>query len=440
MSRLAGIHDLAYCFQRLGGAGSAGYAEDWVGLGANLGALAGKAMWYAKGQWKSLVDALAKSGKSVLPTPTAIIDVTMVVVSVVDLFNGFGPPDKGGSFTSGVDKLDNVKLQLEAAVVDPRDWDGDAAKAYTAQLAALQALVETMKDLDKQMQALVANQGAEVQKAHTAISVTLFALVVAQGIALVLYMIPIVGAEISCAWQIVAAFAACATVLAFEMFTLANSMSLGHEINALALEYGDVQKNATLSAAFARIEVAAAQQSTFTSFTAISESMAGMSAFANMPTVSSLARMAGTAGEGAAADAQAKMTALEEPPADGIPEGTPGVPDTGAAPAFTPPTLAQVSAASGQAAKMSGHISQHMNLVNQTMGSVQQVSSMGQQGQQAAAPAEDAAAEGAAPAEAALADDAEGAGAGINTDGAERAPVDLAGGGQSGTSQSERFV
>ncbi|ORW54662.1 hypothetical protein AWC20_19410 [Mycobacterium parmense] len=366
--------------------------------------------------------------------------MTMVVVSVVDLFNGFGPPDKGGSFTSGVDKLDNVKLQLEAAVVDPRDWDGDAAKAYTAQLAALQALVETMKDLDKQMQALVANQGAEVQKAHTAISVTLFALVVAQGIALVLYMIPIVGAEISCAWQIVAAFAACATVLAFEMFTLANSMSLGHEINALALEYGDVQKNATLSAAFARIEVAAAQQSTFTSFTAISESMAGMSAFANMPTVSSLARMAGTAGEGAAADAQAKMTALEEPPADGIPEGTPGVPDTGAAPAFTPPTLAQVSAASGQAAKMSGHISQHMNLVNQTMGSVQQVSSMGQQGQQAAAPAEDAAAEGAAPAEAALADDAEGAGAGINTDGAERAPVDLAGGGQSGTSQSERFV
>ena len=60
MSRLAGIHDLAYCFQRLGGAGSSGYSEDWVGLAANLGALGGKAMWYAKGQNQALKTALEK--------------------------------------------------------------------------------------------------------------------------------------------------------------------------------------------------------------------------------------------------------------------------------------------------------------------------------------------------------------------------------------------
>lgn len=427
MSRLAGIHDLAYCFQRLGGAGSAGYAEDWVGLGANLGALAGKAMWYAKGQWKTLVDALAKSGKSVLPTPTAIIDVTMVAVSIVDLFNGFGPPDKGAAFTSGVDKLSNVKLQLEAAVPDARDWDGRAAQAYADQNAALQALVETMQQLDKQMQALVANQGAEVQKAHTAISVTLLGLVVAQGIALALYIIPIVGAEISCAWQIVAAFAAGATVLAFEMFTLANSMSLGNEVNAVALQYGEVQKNATLTGSFSRIQLPEATETRVASFKAISESMTGISAFTQLPTVASLAGAAGAVGPSASADAQAKVSAFTETPSEATPVDAPATPP---APAFTPPTLAQVSAASAQTAKMSGHVSQHMNLFNQTMGSVQSLASMGQQGQGAAAPAEEAVAEeaaaAAAPAEATLAGDVEGAGAALGAQGAERAPIDVA--------------
>jgi len=426
VSRLSGITDLAFCFQRLGGAGSAGYAEDWVGLGANLGALAGKAAGYAKGQWKTLVDALAESGKNVLPTPTAIIDVTIVAISVVDLFNGFGPPDKGAAFTSGVDKLDNVKAQLEAAVPDARDWDGRAAQAYAAQNAALRALVEQMQELDKQMQALVASQGAEVQKAHTAISETQLGLVVAQGIALALYIIPIVGAEISCAWQIVAAFAAGATVLAFEMSTLANSMFLGNGVNALALQYGEVQKNAMLTGSFAKIQVAEAVETRVASFKAISESMTGTSAFATMPTVSSLARAAGAVGESASADAQAKVSAFSETPSDAAPVETPDTPAAPAAPAFTPPTLAQVSAASAQTAKMSGHVSQHMNLVNQTMGSVQSLASMGQQGQGAAAPAEEALAEEAAHAEAALAGDVEGAGAAMGAPGAERAPIDVA--------------
>jgi hypothetical protein len=414
VSRLAGIHDLAYCFQRLGGAGSAGYSEDWVGLAANLGALGGKAAWYGRGQIKVLKDALAKSGTKVLPTPTAIVDVAMVAISIVDLFNGFGPPDKGGAFTSGVDKLANVKLQLDAAVPDSRDWSGPAAKAYSDQNAALQALVVKLQELDKQMQALVANQGSEVQKAHTAISVTLFALVVAQGIALALYLIPVVGPEISCAWQIVAAFAAGATVLAFEMFTLANSMSLGNEISAVALQYGEVAADATSKATFGTIEITGAEETTVSSFKAISDSM---SAFSAPPTVATLSSMASEAGQEASTDARAKMSALTdgETPVDATPE-VPGVPETPAAPAaptapaFTLPTMAQVSAASTQAAKMSGQASQQMNLVNQTMGSVQQVASMGQQGQAPAAPAEET-----APAD-------EGAGAG--TEGAERAPID----------------
>jgi len=144
VSYLAGIHDLAYCFSRVGGAADSGVRQDWVGLGANIGALAGKAVWYAKGQSAALKTALEATGKKILPTPTAIIDVTMVAVVVIDLMNGFGAPDSGSGFSSGVDKLKIVDGKLELAIPDSRDWSGSAADAYAAQNAALRALVANM--------------------------------------------------------------------------------------------------------------------------------------------------------------------------------------------------------------------------------------------------------------------------------------------------------
>ena len=79
----------------------------------------------------------------------------------------------------------------------------------------------------------------------------------------------------------------------------------------------------------------------------------------------------------------------------------------------TMPTLAQVSAMSGQTPKLSGQLSQHANLVNQAVGQMQRLAQMGRQGQGDAAPAE----------EAALAGGVEGAGA---TEGAGRAPIEVA--------------
>jgi hypothetical protein len=93
----------------------------------------------------------------------------------------------------------------------------------------------------------------------------------------------------------------------------------------------------------------------------------------------------------------------------------PTEPDTPAAPGFTMPDLSQISQLSQQA-------SQHMNLVNQAMGQVQQVASSAQQGAQqgpeAAAPAE----------EDVLADDVEGVetGAAAGAAGPERAPIEVA--------------
>ncbi|OBG62045.1 MULTISPECIES: EspA/EspE family type VII secretion system effector [unclassified Mycobacterium] len=407
MSRLAGIHDLAYCFTRLQAGGGAAYSGDWVGLGANLGALAGKAMWYGRNQIKVLADALKTSGTKVLPTPTAIVDVAMVAISAVDLLNGFWTPDKGASFTSGADKYETVYLYLAEAAPDSRDWSGDAAKAYADATAALQALVQTMQDLDKKMQTLMANQGSEVAKAHNCIAVTLLGLVIAQGIALAMYLIPVVGPEISCAWQIIAAFAACATVFSFEMMTLANSMSLSHEIHATALLYGEVAEKAIPNSSFARIEVTGAEEATVGSFKAISDSMSGMSAFSGTPTVASLASRAPAAGD--SREERGVLTALQSDGATPV--------ETIAETTATVPTLSQVTQASGQLAQMSGQVAQPMSFVNQMMGQVQQLASTGQQRQAAPPPAEEA-----APSEAAAAGN--GDGAALGTTGAGRAPID----------------
>ncbi|OBH39606.1 hypothetical protein A5692_00540 [Mycobacterium sp. E342] len=408
MSRLAGIHDLAYCFTRLQAGGGAAYSGDWLGLGANLGALAGKAMWYGRNQIKVLADALKTQGTKTLPTPTAIIDVAMVAVSAVDLLNGFWTPDKGASFTSGADKYETLYLYLNEAVPDSRDWSGDAAKAYADATKALQALVQTMQDLDKKMQTLMADQSSEVAKAHNCIAVTLLGLVIAQGIALALYLIPVVGHEISAAWQIIAAFAACATVLAFEMFTLSNSMSLSGQIHAVALEYGAVAEKAIPTSSFARIEIKGAEATTTGDFKAIS---ASLSAFSAAPTVASLASLAPTAGD--SPEERAVLGALKSDGAAPVETATP----VATAPA---PTLSQVAQASGQLAQASGQISQPMNFVNQMMGQVQQLASTGQQRPQATPPVENAAQEP-APADAAVVGN--GDGAAPAAPGAERAPV-----------------
>ncbi len=74
---------------------------------------------------------------------------------------------------------------------------------------------------------------------------------------------------------------------------------------------------------------------------------------------------------------------------------------------------------SGQAAKLSGQLSLHANLVTQAMGQIQQLASMAQQGKGVAVPAKEPAPKEAAPKEAALAGAAP-------AEAAERAPIEAA--------------
>jgi EspA/EspE family len=429
VSWISGASDLVSTFKKLGGAGTSAYSGDWLGLGANLGAAAGNAAAYASKQSKALADALKNAGTKVLPTPTAILDVAMLALVVVDFLNGFGAPNSGAAVSTAADKLDLFMKQLDAGCVpDARDWSGAAADAYVIQNTILKGLAESMKDLDKQLKDLVANQGNEVQTAHNCIAITSLVLTAAQRVAVALYLIPVVGPEISCAWQIIAAFGACATVFAFEMLTLSNSMSISQQVDAVALEYIQLGKDAEvkLAGTFGQIDGKGAEQtsSKVASFTAISD---GMSAFSGRPTVASLANTS-LAREGASPAQRAWLDAASETRVDASAD-LPATTGDGATPptlAFTPPTLSQINQASGQLAKMSGHVSQHMNLMNQTTGQVQSVAQMGQQGQGAAAPAEKAAEQSATTEEAALAGDVEGAGAGAGTEAGERAPIDVA--------------
>lgn len=426
MSYLAGIHDLAYCFQRLGGAGSSAYSGDWLGTGANLGAAAGKGMWYARNQAAVLRDALSKMGTKVLPTPTAIIDAAMVAISMVDLLNGFGPPDRGAALTNGLQKFEITSLHLSAANPDGRDWSGDSSKAYADANVALQDLVEKMQELDRQLQALVKQQGSAVESAHTTIAVTLFGLVVAQGIALALYLTPVVGPEVSCAWQIAATFAAGATVFAQEMSTLSESIAIANAANKVALDYGEVATRALSSGTFSQIEVAGAEQTLIGSAAAVSAAVAAESQ------TPSVATLAGLAGSGSLEGQPALVDDLAHRGSDTHDSHQDRV--TPSAPAFPLPpatAMAAMSAMSGQRANVLSRVPHLMNMVNQTAAQAQQAGARNQQSQGAAAPAgegvtDEVAAAGYMRTETALAEASDGTNAAAGGVSAERVPTDIA--------------
>lgn len=385
MSYLAGIHDMAYVFTRVGASVDSGYRQDWVSLGANLAAAAGKATWYAKSQTGALKTALETVGKKVLPTPTAIIDVTMVAVAIVDLMNGFGPPSTAPQLLSAIDKLNTVDAKLEGAIPHQKVWSGDAAEAYKAQNELLRALVADLKELDGQMQILVAEHGARVKQAHQTLAILGFALVAGQGVALALYLVPIFGPELSMLFQVVAALAATTTVVVQETLVIAQSSNTADKFRAKATEYLALGQRGELGGEFTTIEVKQAPATAVGSFAAISSSM---STFSAAPTLGSLSALAG---DSASRDVQAVMTAvaLEEPPAEAPVDTPDGAPAPAPVPGstFAPPTMAQLSAMSSKVAKMSSDVAQPLNVVNQTMGTVQQVVSMAQQGQTGAEPA-----------------------------------------------------
>lgn len=421
MSWLNGASDLATVVKSIYGGGSAVAKQDWASLGANLATAAGKAAIYASKQNAVLAKALKDAGTKVLPTPTAIVDAAAIAILVVDFLNGFGTPNSGAAVTTAGDKLDLFIKDLDPGCVpNPADWSGSAATAYTAQNAALKAYAQAMKDLDKQFKSYLKSQADEVNRAHMNITVNSAVLTAAQGIALALYLIPIVGPEVSCAWQIIAAFACCSAVLVIEMLTLSNSMSLSGQITALGAQYVKLGQDVetALAGTFGQIrgKVAEETSSQVSTFASIS---GGLSSFVAAPSVASLATKAG---EATSAAQQVLISASAEKDTTGkSPAGTSSktpTDKTGTTPAsFTPPSVAQI-----------GQASQQLNTLSQTVNQgMQQIAQLAQsaKGQGAPAAAQEVSDVKDAPDDEAAARDAED-GAASGTDGGGRAPIGAA--------------
>ncbi len=442
MAWLGGIHDLAYSAQRIYQGVGSSMSGDSLAAAANFGAAAGKAMWYLRNHIPKLAAKLKANQK---PTPTYIVDLCMVAIFIVDFFNGFNAPEKGPELGTGKAEFKNVELYSLLARADSGKWSGTDADDYKIANDALRQLAIDLQTLDGAMKDQVAAQGAMVDLAHRNIALLGMSLVIAQGIALAMFFGGPAGAKASYIWQGIVVAATVVTLTASQTYVAVNQNFNGVTVNGKTEEYKAIKARAK--------ELQEHRPKAFATKLADETEVASLRSFQGPPAVPFESRtVASLVEEAAPLEDRAVLKALMDDGATNG-DGTPGdgetpdpAPKPDPAPPFQAPTLAQLSKASGQLAQISGHVSQHMNLMNQSMGQVQQIAQMFQGAQGAAAPAEEAAAEeaalaGPAPAEAALAEAVEGAGAGAGAEAAERAPVEVAAvGAESGTEEARRVL
>ncbi|GLE52665.1 EspA/EspE family type VII secretion system effector [Mycobacterium montefiorense] len=350
----------------------------------------------------------------------SIISWTMVTVELLELTIGFGIPTEGEGLKTGSQQFTTLSEQLNAALPD-YTWKGSGSDAYAELDAALETMAQAMAALDLQLAALVKDQADWVNHARLGFGVLkdilLAALIIELAITL---LVPAPAGPIAAKAFAIAVATLGLSVAATFIGTLTYfSVTNGQKAEALATKYSDLAAGTTQTGSAATAKGVAAGETTVSSFGAISDSMSGMSALSVTPTPApsagaakeskdERAPLSAQAGAGGTSVVGAAETSDQTAPDETAPS----------APTVTMPTLAQLS---GQVSKLSSQLSQPTSLVNQAMGQLQQMVQTAQQGQGSAAPAEEAAVEGAA-----RTGDAEGAGAGVGAAAAERAPIGAA--------------
>ncbi|MBY0441139.1 MAG: hypothetical protein K2Q25_03215 [Mycobacteriaceae bacterium] len=247
-----GIHNWAYIIARLQGAAGCGYQEDWLGMSANLAGGAGKTLWYLRNQ----IPKLNKAIKAVKPTATYVVDIAMVITQLLDFLNGFWIPDEGELLVHGEEQFKTLYYTLLLACPDDHQWSGDTEQYYAARNVAQQDQAQKMRELDAQLRDRVHQQAVEVESAHLFIAMTLMGLLLAQGIALALCLIPETGALISWRFQISVAIPAVCAVVGKEIYTATQSTTHAHAIDELADQYDQVNAELQRSGAYRHTELA----------------------------------------------------------------------------------------------------------------------------------------------------------------------------------------
>lgn len=350
----------------------------------------------------------------------SIILATLSIVEVMELTAGFGPPTDGSDLIDGSEQFTTLAEQL-ASAIPTESWQGTGSEAYAELDIALQSLALSMAELDVQLAGLVTDQAEWVNHMKLGFGILKDSLIAAFFIEMAIrtFVPPPANIPTAVAFGIAVCAVGLAAATSFLLTLVAMSIENAQKANALANQYSLLATQTFQQGSLAQARVATAGTSTVSSFEAISNSMSGMSALSQAPAAAAAPKEAAGESANERAPLSARMSAAEMSGGDSLDAPETPTKTTPSAPGVTMPTMAQVAAMSSQSAKLSGQVSQHMNMFNQAMGQIQQLSQMAKQGPEAPLPGEEAEA---VTGEAALAGDVQGAGAGLG--GAERAPLD----------------
>jgi hypothetical protein len=304
-------------------------------------------------------------------------------------------PYQGDCFKDGSPHFTEVKELLQSAVAP--SWTGTAADGYTTANSSLMTQVQTMANLDLELEKLVQSHAEIVSQTQLGIGVEQDVLIVAFPIILCLESRP---ESLAAAYTAAVATAAAAVGAAVGLLSwcLGTSIQTQQTVNGLSYD-GVIAAAQKVIHDYASARVTQPGGSV-ASDTPVSGGVSVSSAVSGTPTVAS--------SPGSASGVGPQRAPLNATPGEGQGVGvdSPWVaatPDEGApvAPAGPMPGVAQVSQPSGQAANRSGGVASPSTRVDR----------QGQQG---------------APEEAVRAGEGEDSGAGLATPGVERAPIDVA--------------
>ena len=345
----------------------------------------------------------------------SLVSWTLSSVQMLELTLGFGNPYQGASLTDGSQQFDTLAEQLNSAVPD-EGWQGTASASYAQLTDALTALAQTAAQLDTQLAAVVAHQAEWVTNMRLGFGIlkdVLTAALVVEFLLTVIAPAPS-GPAIAKAFAITVSVLGIAAATSFITTVLVYSVQNAKKARALSDQYSEAAGGVGQVGSMAKVAVNQTGQSTVSSFGAVSAGMSSMSAGAGAAPV-----VADEGGVGVRAGAdEAAGTSTPEAGAS-TPEGHSAQASPPSTLSVTVPTLAVLSAMSGQSAKPSDRLTEPGVFVTRAMGQLDQMAQTRTQGQRGAAPAEEPAALGEAGLDG-------GAGAAVGATGVQRAPVKVA--------------
>ena len=165
-----------------------GLGADFIGFGQAFGSAAAP-----------LFDATTFAEAAATP----VINAGLMVLMGMGNLSGLGTPDRGQDFGSGADAFARIGETL-AATEAPASWTGDGSAAYAGQNGIQQDRARAMRELDRSVGEVLAQEAEQVADTRQTIDHCATALTFAIPMAVYLNTIPYVGPATSLEYQLIA--------------------------------------------------------------------------------------------------------------------------------------------------------------------------------------------------------------------------------------------